>query len=122
MAVSRPDLRTYIAPSIKMGDMSMPEPDIVVAPPTSEDYVPLELVALAVEVSDSTLALDLGRKAALYARNGIREYWVCDITARVIRQMWSPQGEVYAERREVAFGESVVAITVAGLTVELVGI
>lgn len=82
VAVSRPDLRTFITPSIKMGDMSMPEPDIVIAPLTSEDYLPLDSIALAVEVSDITLALDLGRKAAVYARNGIREYWVADLNAQ----------------------------------------
>jgi len=39
-------------------------------------------VALALEVSDTSLAFDLTRKASLYARAGIQEYWVLDVTAR----------------------------------------
>ena len=35
-----------------------------------------ETALLAVEVSDSSLGYDLGRKAGLYAAFGIRELWV----------------------------------------------
>jgi Uma2 family endonuclease len=35
-------------------------------------------VLLAVEVSDTSLAYDLGRKPALYASHGVRELWVID--------------------------------------------
>lgn len=34
---------------------------------------------LVVEVSDSTLAYDLGEKAEMYARAGIQDYWVIDV-------------------------------------------
>lgn len=37
-------------------------------------------VRLVVEISDSTLAFDLSVKAGLYARAGIAEYWVLDVT------------------------------------------
>ena len=62
-----------------------PEPDLVVlrepvsrfkANPRPED------ILLAVEVADTTLAFDLTQKAALYARAGIPEYWVLDVTGR----------------------------------------
>ena len=46
------------------------------------------------------------------------EYWVVDVTGRVIHQMWSPGAEGYAERREAAFGERIEAVTIEGLTVD----
>ncbi len=45
-----------------------------------------------------------------------------EIGARVIHQMWAPEGEAYTERREVAFGERIAAATVEGLAVETVGV
>jgi Uma2 family endonuclease len=40
-------------------------------------------VLLAVEVAASSLAYDLDLKAKLYARHGVREYWVVDANERV---------------------------------------
>ena len=111
------ELQTYLAPSVQMGD-SMPEPDIAIAGQTSETFLPLAALRLVVEVSDTSLEYDLGRKAALYARNSVREYWVVDIAARVIHQMWAPTAGAYAERREVKFGERIEAATIEGLAVE----
>jgi Uma2 family endonuclease len=46
-------------------------------------------VLLVVEIADSSLRYDIGRKAALYASFGIRELWVIDavrLTTRVFRE------------------------------------
>ena len=40
-------------------------------------------VLLAIEVAASSLAYDLDLKAKLYARHGLREYWVVDANERV---------------------------------------
>jgi Uma2 family endonuclease len=114
-------LQTFLAPSIKMGD-SMPEPDIAIAEQSSEAFLPLAAVHLVIEISDTTLDYDLRRKAALYARNGIGEYWVVDVAARLIHQMWSPSEDGYVERREEKFGERVEAVVIDGLAVETAGI
>jgi Uma2 family endonuclease len=116
------DLITYLAPSIPMGADSVPEPDIVVGLASSDPFLPLDKLRLAIEISDSTLTYDLGRKAALYARHGVPEYWVADVNAKTIHQMWAPEGETYAERREIAFGERIDAIAIAGLAVETAGL
>ncbi|MEI9850017.1 MAG: Uma2 family endonuclease [Sphingomonas sp.] len=73
-------------------------------------------------MADTTGRYDLTEKARLYAAAGIAEYWVVEIGARVIHQMWAPEGEAYTERREVAFGERIAAATVEGLAVETVGV
>ena len=41
-----------------------------------------------------------------------------DVNGRTIHQMWSPEPEGYAERREIAFGKRLVAMTIDGLAVE----
>ena len=50
---------------------------------------------LAIEVSDSTLGFDLNRKARLYARSGVGEYWVLDIRGRRILAHRQHLGEKY---------------------------
>lgn len=111
-------LDLYSNPSTQLSNLSLPEPDLVVAEPSDETMVTGPTVRLAVEVSDSSLDMDLHRKARLYARHGVPEYWVVDVAAGVIHQMWAPKGGTYSERREVAFGERVAAETVEGLAVE----
>jgi Uma2 family endonuclease len=112
-------LRPLVEVSIAISEVSAPEPDIVLtSEPAGDGLVPLASVVLIVEVADTTLKNDLGRKAALYARHGVPEYWVADLSAKVLHQMWAPVGEIYGERREVRFGESIAAAMIDGLTVE----
>jgi Uma2 family endonuclease len=58
---------------------------------------------LVVEVADTTLAFDLTVKAALYARAGIVEYWVLDVTGRRLVVHRDPQAGKY--RSIVAYSE-----------------
>lgn len=51
---------------------------------------------MVVEVSDTTIAFDLTTKARLYARAGIPEYWVLDITNRRLIVHRDPQPGGYS--------------------------
>lgn len=91
----------------------MPEPDIAVtAEPEGEGLIPLSSLALIVEVADTTLRTDLGRKAKIYAREGVAEYWVVDVRKALIHQLWAPVDGVYAERRELPFGTRIDSATI----------
>ena len=105
--------------SVDMSPDGLPEPDLFITDtrPTT-GAVRLETVVLIAEVADTSLALDLGDKAELYARHGVPEYWVIDVQGRVVHQMWAPGAGGYAERREVALGERVEAVTIGGLGVD----
>jgi Uma2 family endonuclease len=118
------ELEVLVAGSVSMSDDSVPEPDLSVIAPHDPDADTIELneLKLAIEISDSTAAFDLGRKARLYARHGVPEYWVFDRTQRLIVQHWSPGDEGYRERREIAFGEQVPAMTIPQLSIETSGI
>jgi Uma2 family endonuclease len=109
-------------PSMELGDDSVPEPDIALAWRADGKAVSGEDVVLAVEISDTTLEDDLGRKMRLYAMHGIAEYWVANVERQVIHQLWSPDAEGYAEQREAALGERIEAATVAGLVVDTRGL
>lgn len=64
--------------SLRAGTASMPEPDIAVIPRLRGFHHPSEAF-LVVEVADSSLRNDREIKAGIYARAGIREYWIIDV-------------------------------------------
>ena len=109
--------------SVAFDDASIPEPDIVLThEPDGEGPIPLPSVRLIVEVADTTLAQDLGRKQHLYARHSIPEYWVADLAARRIVRMWAPEGERYTQSDEWELGSRVDSATTVGLRVETAGL
>ena len=71
---------------IALDDESEPEPDVAVVPGTARDYShehPSRPV-LVIEVSDWSLGLDRQRKASLYARAGLDDYWLVNVVGRVL--------------------------------------
>lgn len=93
---------------------SEPQPDLIVlAKPSLEIRVgnpqPGDL-RLVVEISDSTLGFDLTRKAALYARAGIADYWVLDIPARRLIVHRDPRNGMYQSIAVYSEGEAVAPL------------
>ena len=76
-----------------------PEPDIIVLNRGLSNFLAgnprPEDLRLVVEISDSTLHFDTTSKAALYARAGIVEYWVLDVTGRRLIVHRNPVGGKY---------------------------
>lgn len=117
-------LEPQVEASVRMTDGSVPEPDIVLTSYRGTGVVPLETVALLIEVSDTTLATDLGRKADLYARAGVPEYWVVDLNENRVLCHANPRpGDWgYDGQLDVLFGVTLYAATVEGLKVESTGL
>jgi len=81
------------------------EPDIVVYPRASGlKGLSGPGVLLVVEIADSSLPYDMGRKAALYASFGVRELWVIDAVTLATRVFRAPAPGGYGETRD--FGAS----------------
>lgn len=76
---------------LDLGAATEPEPDIAVVQGTLRQFQVAHPTHadLIVEVSETTLAYDRGRKASLYASAGIRDYWVVNLV--------TPQVEVYRD-------------------------
>jgi Uma2 family endonuclease len=92
-------------------EINEPEPDIfVLAQPitafAARNIVSSDLILL-VEVSETTLRYDLRNKAALYARAGIIEYWVADISGRRFIVHRNPGADGYAQVTEYTADETV---------------
>ncbi len=112
-------IEALVEGSVSMPPHNVPEPDIALtAEPEGTGLIPLSSLALIVEVADTTLRNDLGRKAKIYAREGVPEYWVVDVNGHLIHQMWAPAKGVYGERNKVAFGNAIAAVTIAKLSVD----
>ncbi|HEV2748876.1 MAG TPA: Uma2 family endonuclease [Allosphingosinicella sp.] len=112
------NLEIFVPVSILLSEDSVPEPDLAVAEDHDDGPLPLAKVKLAVEVSDTTLEIDLGRKALLYARHGVPEYWVIGREGACLYRHHGPEAEGYENRDEFGLGERVEAATIAGLVVE----
>lgn len=107
-------IQSTIDLSASSPDYDEPEPDAAVSAQPYTHYAdrhpgPKDLLLLA-EVSDTTLRFDLNTKASLYARAGIREYWVVDIGGRRILVHRQPLPEGYGEVLAYSVEEAVATL------------
>ena len=91
-----------------LSPISLPEPDIAIAPDAGWDAYPVQAV-LVIEVSVTSRAVDLGRKAAIYAAAGIPEYWVLDLADRRLVVHREPARDGYADIAVMTDGDEVTA-------------
>jgi Uma2 family endonuclease len=97
--------------SIRLDGYSEPQPDLALLTPRADDYVsrhpgPADILLL-IEVSDSSIDYDVGRKAALYAASAIREYWVADLEKGELVVHLDPEGHAYRAIRRYRRGASI---------------
>lgn len=87
-------------PGWQIGEMLYLEPDYLFYPDRlGFDEVDGATALLVVEIADSTLGYDLGRKVRIYADHGLREYWVVDAARRETHVHRSPARGGYASVR-----------------------
>ena len=100
---ARPQTKSNLTPetTFRLSEDTYLEPDVVIYPRTTGIRgLAADNVLLVVEIADSSLRYDIGRKAALYAGFGIRELWVIDavrLTTRVFRE---PAADGYREAQD----------------------
>jgi Uma2 family endonuclease len=98
-------LEMFFAPvDVAFSDTTVVEPDVIVVPRRADgrrlkSSAEIRQLMLAVEVlSPGTARRDRGVKRRLYQREGVEEYWVIDLDARVVER-WRPT-DVTSERIE----------------------
>jgi len=107
-------------PTLRLSDDGFVEPDLVfVARGTRTRDISPQTILLVIEVADSTLGFDLGRKPALYAAAGLRELWVIDAATGTIHVHRAPSPEGYAVIRAVPPHETIAAAEAPDLRLSL---
>jgi Uma2 family endonuclease len=96
---------------------SEPEPDFAIVPDGEGREVTSAL--LAIEIAKTSLRDDLQRKARIYARAGIPEYWVVDVKKRELIVHRSPSGERYRSLKHLKELSGVTSTAVPGLVLDL---
>ena len=90
---------------------SVPEPDLAVLAEWKSEYAKRhprgDELLLAIEVSDTSAAFDLSRKALLYAAAGVPEYWVLGLRHRLLVLHREPSDTGYRSTRLFAEHETV---------------
>lgn len=96
---------------IVVSDRSEPEPDFALIRWRDDYYVSAKATnadAFAiVEVADTSLRMDRGKKRTVYARAGIPEYWIVNVGAKQIEIHREPHGDAYPAPRIAGKGENV---------------
>jgi Uma2 family endonuclease len=108
---------------IRLNDFSEPEPDLALlrlrddfyrdAHPTPTD------VLLIIEVADTTLAYDRQIKVPLYAKAGIEETWIINLTGEQVEIYSGLADGVYQTVVHFRRGDEARAHTIAGLAISV---
>lgn len=98
--VRRVRVQMPVEVAIRDQAISLPEPDCAVLAERKLEYdrgrhPRGDELLLIVEVSDSSLQQDLVVKSALYARAGVPEYWILDVTRRELHILRDPRNGEY---------------------------
>ena len=100
--------------SVMIDGKSEPQPDIVLvrdtvysrkSPPIPED------VLLLVEVADSSLQYDRTDKRDAYARSGIVEYWLLDLTRNELQVFRDSDGRAYGSEQTLRADDSIAPLS-----------
>jgi Uma2 family endonuclease len=92
------------------GDDSEPEPDVALVPPASRRDDHPDRAFLIIEVSNDSLRFDRKKKAPLYARGAVPEYWIVNLVDRVIERRHEPVGSAYARLDLFRAGETIAPL------------
>lgn len=102
---------------------SVPQPDLALLKPRTDNYRTVHPrvsdVLLVVEVSDTTVAFDLGTKVPLYARCGIAEAWVVDVNEHVVHAFRDAAAAGYGTSLTAGSGQRVACLAVPEVDLEV---
>jgi Uma2 family endonuclease len=114
-------VRLSIQDPFRLDGLAEPEPDLVIVRRESpEDRHPGPADALLViEVSDSSIRVDRGRKRRMYARAGIAEYWIVDLNADGIEIYRDSGARGYRSTALAVRGESISPLFAPDFTVDV---
>jgi hypothetical protein len=104
---------------VVLGSHDAPQPDLVLLKPRADAYPNhprARDILLIVEVADTTLAYDRDVKMPLYARSGIPETWLVDLSSDQILVFRRPVHGAYAEQHTLSRDEKLAPLAFPGVT------
>ena len=106
--------------TFRLSDDTYIEPDFTLFPrAVGVEGLNGNTALLSIEVSDTSLCYDQGRKLAIYASFGVREVWVVNVQTMVTRIHRELAADRYGAVTEHAANETMTATLVPGLAVSL---
>jgi Uma2 family endonuclease len=114
------ELRFATETTFRLSADTYVEPDVVVYPRACGlAGLAAATALLVVEIADTSLGYDLGRKAALYAAFGVTEFWVIDATRLETHVHRDPAVDGYRSIPVISTDRRVVPARVPALAVVL---
>lgn len=108
----------YVQMPVTLPPDSEPQPDVALARHDARNYVDrhpgAEDLFIVIEVADSTLLMDRRLKVPLYARAGVREFWLVNIPEDRIEIYREPQGRRYQQITIARRGETIEMLAFPG--------
>jgi Uma2 family endonuclease len=111
--------------AIQLSEDTMPQPDIALLRYREDGYIGKHPtgsdILLVVEVADSSVDFDFGRKLRLYARHGMQEVWVLNVQTDTLHFFRSRTDLGYRDESATQ-KPGVIPLPSLGLTVDLSGL
>jgi Uma2 family endonuclease len=113
-------VRVVIDSTLRLSSTSAPDPDLYLyGAELALDSLDGASVGLVIEVSGTSLARDMSKKAEIYARHGVRDYWVVDVAARKIIIHRDPRDGAYSSLFTALADEAVAPLAFPDLPLRL---
>lgn len=113
----------HVQNPVRLADLSEPEPAIALLRLRedfyAEKYPTPEDVLLLIEVSDTSLRYDQEIKLPLYARAGVREVWIVDLSGEAVERHTEPAGDGYRLVRRAYRGETLESVALPALALSV---
>ncbi len=108
---------------IRLDEWNEPQPDLAILKRRGDFYAakypgPADTL-LVIEVADTSAGFDRTVKLPLYARAGIPEYWIVDLTRRRLEAHRAPSGGSYTEITTHSSGETLALSAAPDIAVDL---
>jgi len=114
---------------IRLSDFSKPQPDLILLEPRKDYYAAAAPITrnalLVIEVSDTSIRYDRGPKLKVYARAGVSEVWIEDLTTDTLWVFREPSRAAYKVQLTLRAGDALAPLAFPALRVavsELLGL
>ncbi|MCK4841111.1 MAG: Uma2 family endonuclease [Methylococcales bacterium] len=111
---------------VQLGDLSEPEPDLMLLKPNADFYSSqhpdASHVLLLIEVADSSLKFDQNQKLRLYALHNIPEYWLLNVNDACLEVYSQPHNGLYAEKTTLRSGDEITLSQLSNINIKIADI